>query len=49
MTQASFQLRRDAYGRLVLTDESGARHVGVTPVRAFPISSPGEGLSLVSA
>ncbi|MDX3895727.1 DUF1854 domain-containing protein [Pusillimonas sp.] len=49
MMDDSFQLQRDAYGRLVLTTFEGRRHVGVTPVRAFPIAAPDEGLSLVSA
>lgn len=44
-----FQLERDAHGRLVLTDAGGVRHVAVQPVRAFPLSAPDEGLSLVSA
>ena len=43
----TFDLGRDAFGRLVLTDAQGERHVGVTPVRAFPLSAPGEGISLV--
>lgn len=43
------QLHRNEFGRLVLTDASGAAHVGVTPVRAFPITGPGSGLSLVGA
>ncbi|RZJ12618.1 MAG: DUF1854 domain-containing protein [Rubrivivax sp.] len=37
----------DAHGKLVLTDLEGATHVGVTPVRAHPISAPDEGLSLI--
>lgn len=45
----SFQLRRDAFGRLVLTDAGGKLHEGVVPVRAFPIAAPDEGLSLLSA
>ena len=45
----SFQLRRDAFGRLVLTDAGGKVHEGVVPVRAFPIAAPDEGLSLLSA
>ena len=49
MSTASFQLARDAYGRLVLTSENGERHEGVTPVRAFPIAAPDEGISLISA
>jgi hypothetical protein len=40
------ELRRDSFGRLVLTQE-GVSHEGVVPVRAFPISSPGQGLALV--
>jgi hypothetical protein len=44
-----FQLERDAHGRLVLTDANGLRHLAVQPVRAFPLSAPDEGLSLVSA
>jgi hypothetical protein len=46
---SDFQLERDAHGRLVLTDAGGVRHVAVQPVRAFPLSAPDEGLSLVSA
>ena len=45
----SFELQRNAFGRLVLSDADGVVHVGVVPVRAFPIAAPGEGLSLVSA
>jgi len=48
MSKTHFQLQRDAYGRLVLTDENGVRHDGVTPVRTFPIAAPDEGISLVS-
>ena len=46
---AEFALSRDPYGRLVLVDASGVEHVGVVPVRAFPIGAPDEGLSLMSA
>ncbi len=35
------QLERDALGRLVFIDSNGERHVGVHPVRAFPITAPG--------
>ena len=45
----NFELRRNAFGRLVLSDAEGIEHVGVVPVRAFPIAAPDEGLSLVSA
>lgn len=48
MSNANFQLQRDSYGRLVLTAENGDIHEGVTPVRAFPIAAPDEGLSLVN-
>ena len=41
------ELSRNAFGRLVLVDRQGQTHVGVTPVRAHPISAPDEGISLV--
>lgn len=44
-----FTLARDAHGRLTLSEASGQLHVGVVPVRAFPISAPDDGLSLVSS
>ncbi len=43
----NFQLRRDSFGRLVLTAEDGEVHVGVSPVRAFPIQAPDKGISMV--
>jgi hypothetical protein len=45
----SFELQRNAFGRLVFSDEDGVVHEGVVPVRAFPIGAPLEGLSLLSA
>ncbi len=42
-----FDLQRDAFGRLVLTDGEGQRHEGVVAVRAFPIAAPDEGISLL--
>lgn len=42
-------VERDAFGRLAVTTAGGERFVPVTPVRAFPIAAPEEGLSLVSA
>ncbi|MFT4242996.1 MAG: DUF1854 domain-containing protein [Acidovorax sp.] len=42
-------ITRNAHGRLVLTLPDGTAHEGVTPVRAFPIAAPAEGLSLVGA
>lgn len=43
----TLQLSRNPHGRLVLRLDDGTEHVGVTPVRAFPIAAPLEGLSLV--
>ncbi|MCD2515850.1 DUF1854 domain-containing protein [Massilia sp. G4R7] len=43
----NFQLRRDPFGKLVLTTSEGEEHVGVIPVRAFPIQAPTRGISLV--
>ena len=40
-------LERDTLGRLILIDASGVRHVGVYPVRAFPITAPGAGISIM--
>jgi hypothetical protein len=48
MSKANFQLQRDAYGRLVFLAENGERHEGVTPVRAFPIAAPDEGIALIN-
>ena len=48
MSNDNFQLHRDAFGRLVLTTADGERHEGVTPVRAFPIAAPAEGISLIN-
>jgi len=45
--QTTFQLRRDAFGKLVLTNPEGEEFVGVTPVRAFPVQAPMRGISLV--
>jgi hypothetical protein len=47
MASTSFQLRRDSFGKLVLTTPEGEQHVGVTPVRSFPIQAPQKGISLV--
>jgi hypothetical protein len=48
MSEADFQLSRNALGKLVFTGADGAMHEAITPVRAFPIGAPDEGLSLVS-
>ncbi|MFD4837918.1 DUF1854 domain-containing protein [Achromobacter sp. NPDC058515] len=49
MTLPSFQLRRNAFGRLEFQSAEGETHEGVIPVRAFPISEAGRGLSLVTS
>jgi len=43
----TFQLRRDPFGKLVLTNEAGEEFVGVAPVRSFPVQAPLRGISLV--
>jgi Domain of unknown function (DUF1854) len=48
-TQPPFQLAHDPWDRLVLTDEQGKEHVGVVPVRAFPIGQPLSWLVLCDA
>ena len=45
----SHQLERDTLGRLVFIDANGTRHVGVHPVRAFPITAPGAGIGIMNA
>ena len=47
-TTADFQLHRDTFGRLTLIDSEGTAHAGVTTVRAFPISSPEDGIAIVN-
>jgi Domain of unknown function (DUF1854) len=46
---AAFELSRNAFGKLVLTTPEGQVHVGVMPVRAFPVQSPEKGIALVDA
>ncbi|MGB9356369.1 MAG: DUF1854 domain-containing protein, partial [Azonexus sp.] len=48
MTAPDFTLDRDAYGRLVLKAKNDEIHVGVVPVRAFPIAAPDEGIALIN-
>lgn len=43
-----FELQRDSYDRLVLTLGDAAPEA-VTPVRAFPLAAPDEGVSLVGS
>ena len=47
MASTIFTLHRDPFGKLVMTDADGQVFEGVAPVRAFPIQSPDEGISLV--
>lgn len=44
----TFSLHRDAFGKLMLTEANGQQHAAVTPVRAFPITAPQQGIALVS-
>jgi hypothetical protein len=45
--QKSYTLERDALGRLVFIDAAGVPHIGVYPVRAFPITEPDAGISIM--
>lgn len=47
MIAGDFKLTRNAAGRLVLTSAEGTSYEGILPVRAFPISAPEEGVSLL--
>jgi hypothetical protein len=42
------QLERDALGNLIFTDAKGDRHIGVYPVRAFPITAPAAGIGIMN-
>jgi hypothetical protein len=48
-TPPDFTLQRDAWGQLVLTHADGRQLAGVEVVRAFPISAPGELVSICDA
>jgi hypothetical protein len=43
----AIRISRNAFGRLVLVDEAGVVHEGVTPVRAFPVTAPEAGVGLL--
>lgn len=43
-----FRLHRDSFGRLILTDAQGDTQEA-SPVRAFPIGAPDNGIALVDA
>lgn len=45
----AYQLDRNAYGRLVFTDQSGLMQEGVVPVRSFPITDPDQSIALVDS
>ena len=42
------QLERDALGNLIFIDAKGRRHIGVYPVRAFPITAPSAGIGIMN-
>ncbi|MYM36262.1 DUF1854 domain-containing protein [Duganella sp. FT94W] len=44
----TFELTRNPFGRLVLTTTEGVVHEGVSPVRAFPVQAPADGISLLN-
>ena len=48
MSTRTFKLERNPAGRLDCTLEDGSSHANVTPVRAFPLAAPNEGLALMS-
>lgn len=48
MQNPGFELTRNTFGRLVLTDADSVVHENVHAVRAFPIAAPEEGISLVA-
>ena len=45
----NFTLHRAANRTLTLTDAAGVTHVGVLPVRLFPLTDPGHWVSIISA
>ena len=47
MASTNFQLSRNSFGKLILTTAEGEVHEGVSPVRAFPIQAPDQGISMV--
>ena len=46
---AAFSLAFDAFGKLVVTLADGTQHVGAVVARAFPIASPEQNISVLSA
>jgi hypothetical protein len=49
MTTTKFELTRNSFGRLILTSADGTVHEGVSPVRAFPVQAPEDGISLLNS
>ncbi len=45
--QKPHTLERDVLGRLMFIDAAGTSHLGVYPVRAFPITEPDAGISIM--
>jgi hypothetical protein len=43
-----FELVRNPFGKLVLTDAAGEVHENVSPARAFPVQAPDESIAIVS-
>jgi hypothetical protein len=44
----SHLLERDTLGNLIFIDAKGDRHIGVYPVRAFPITAPAAGIGIMN-
>eukprot|EP01031_Cornospumella_fuschlensis_P022612 gene22612-27581_t len=44
-----FDLQRDAFGRWTLVMADGVRHAPVTALRAYPVTSPEQGIALMDA
>lgn len=44
----TFELTRNSFGHLILTTVDGVVHEGVSPVRAFPVQAPEDGISLLN-
>lgn len=45
----AFTLTRSPFGKLIHTAADGTTHEGITPVRAFALTAPDQGISLISA
>ncbi len=43
------QLMRDSLGRLIFVDAKANTHIGVHPVRAFPITAPSAGIGIMDS